>query len=440
VCPSAQRSLQGEYEQRRDRLLQNGCLGHGVQEDLLLRSAAWFHRPLAPEGGSFADFFGTALQHHVAVIAAVDPMADDAARAHDLHAFLQVVLASICRLPAPLLKKSPEPLTLIIAAAGSGYAFGAHILEPRGPSLIYWEVFRELRHSLVLGDYQPLAGQIQRTLVHELLGHQLAFCSSAGPLVPREDLRDILAAAGIRYLKLVDSPSIEVDLFLQADDLLAAVRRIHYLVSRRNAEKYFVHLTELIAFSLDASPPTSALPYGEILQILKRNFLRSPNPVNVPGNGQLPLYEGYDPSGPECRRYYTENTGTAWRETPALCRQGMWLTLAGLIDGWYARRRELSSTPQQWIEPNRLLFLRIPFGGYLVELDQQAFLACPFGLFAEDAGQVVPCADEFPERPFAIESHRRGGDTCDEFRVSNRSARPLPFRLLELDAASASVP
>jgi hypothetical protein len=432
------RVIKAEYERRATALLQDGFLGHGVHEDLLLQAAWWFDRPLAPGAGALADFFRAALDNHVVLYFAVAPRSSAAAA--DLHDFLQVVLYWLRALPDSLLKKSPEPLGLVVSEVGDGQRLGAQVMRWRGPSLIYWGAFQALRPP-GQGEYWGLADQVRRTLIHELVGHQLAFCSSAGPLLPREDLRDILKASDIRHLKVIDGPPLDVETFLVQEDLLEAVRRIHYFSGRYNEQKYYSNLAELIAFAAEGSSPGADLPHAAVHAILKRNLLRLPNPLTAPGPDGATLYEGYDVAQAGFPRYFIEHIDGAWVETGALRHGDRWLTLRALARAARAHKEDLAAAPlREWIEPGQVFHLQVPFGGYLLEIHGSQYLVCPFGMFGDLAGDTPrPWLLPIRQGDVAIQPVVRNAWPWGGFAIRNDSEVPILFKLLELKAASPCI-
>ena len=315
---------------------------------------------------------------------------------------------------------------------------GSHVFRLRGPSLIY---LGDLPRPAPAGsrDYATVSDQIRRTLVHEMVGHRLAFCTAAGPLLTRDDLHNILRVAGVRFLKLIDSPSIEVDAFLARQDLLEAVRQIQYVDARTHEQRDYSNLTELIAFAAEGRSADVGLPYPDIHKILKRHLLCLPAPLNAPGPGQATLYEGYDVAQLP-RRTTTSNTQRGTGSTPARRAGGRWLTLAGLGRACLARAGELvPGSDQQWIEAGSLFRLRVPFGGYLLAVEGNVLLASCFGLFG-DLGRSVPTPYG---RACQIGRASMSGlaphdSVWSTYTIHNQSGVRIPFHLLELDASTLS--
>lgn len=424
-------SLADDYERRANELLQSGQLGHGIQEDLLIASAAWFHQPLLPGAGAFADFFGAAAEHHVTLLSAVDLDPGNRAEAADLHEFLSVILRWIQSMPLAVLGKSPAPLGLVVGWMGTGYNLGAQIMRAGAPAIVYWGVFRSLRKALNDSRYHRLSEQIRQTLVHELIGHQLAFCTAGGPLLSREDLRLIFQACQIAEVKLAGSDSMSVDRFLAEEDLLGAINRIEYYASHRDAQRYHANITERIAFSIQGNLGSATSPYDEILSILKRNLLRAPAPLTPPGRPEGVLYEGYEFSKPDPDRYFVACIGGQWRETEAMERDGSWISQEQLCAASVLAGR--IPPPARKIEPDQAFHLNVGPSGYLLLVDGLTLLASPFGLVEEPALWPRPaCPDRVETDQASVQAVRNPCGTVESVNLRNRSSAALKFALVPL--------
>ncbi|MBL8851880.1 MAG: hypothetical protein JNG89_19565 [Planctomycetaceae bacterium] len=424
-------ALTMRYQELAERVLGQGHLGYGRTEDWLMQSGRWLHHPLVPGGGSFADYFRAALDHHVALLCAVNLDPEDAACARDFDEFLRIVLDWILDVPLELLLKSREPLGLVVSGRQSGQAFGSQVMRCGGPSLIFWEVFRSLRRSLRLEDYSRLGEQIGQTLVHEMIGHQLAFCAESGSCLSRDDLRDVLSAAGIDELKLIGRTMVNVDTFLDTDDLLASLQLVEYVVSPRNIGKYFGNVVELIAFAVEGSRPDSHQPYDDVLAVLKRSLLRLSKPISVGDDGSA-LYRGFSFESRRFEEYFIEHRDGKWRETRAARLDGRWLSLSRIVSAAADRRTQLESVEAIEVAPQQRFMLNLSGSSYLLQLDDHVALATPFGIAAGDSLEAVP-ALAFNKCGAAVRAEPSGSPLIRHYTVTNDADRPVTLRIVRLD-------
>ena len=156
------------------RLRLGGALGHGVREDVLQRSVRSLDRELMPGGGSVRDFVVEARLRGVALLVAEELEGMTAGLAAELHAFLEQVLAAIIWLPRELTRKSPEPFVCMVCPGEEPAKLGSHRIGRPGYSSIHWSGFRARSEGAVVPGYSPHFQEIRRTVVHEVIGHQLA--------------------------------------------------------------------------------------------------------------------------------------------------------------------------------------------------------------------------------------------------------------------------
>jgi len=374
-------NITSAYEQLAGEILTEGHLGHGIQEDLLLDSARWFGRPLTAGNASFGDFFRAAMEHHIGLLSAVDLDIENERDCLEFLGFLRYLLRWISGLPQDVVRKSPKPLMLVIGWHGALQQFGAQVMRRGGPSVIYWGAFRSLRSCLHLGSYRRLAELIWITLAHELIGHQLAFCTHGGPLLSRDDLRDIVTASHIRFLKLVDSSSMSAEAFLALPDLLAAVARVRYYGPSTDMRRYCSNLAEVIAFAVAGNPPEANPCNGDVQAVLRRGLLREQSPLACDSSSATMLYRGYDFSKATFPAYFVERSSSGWRETQAVAQHDRWMTLTGLFDAF----RFVSSHKQPGeridLQSGKKLFLNAQSANYVLEVGAVRLLISPFGVF-----------------------------------------------------------
>jgi hypothetical protein len=374
------------YEERLNHLLRDGVLGFGIHEELLRSSAASFDRTLLSGGGALADFFATALQEHVALLLAVNLTENEDAA--DLHAFLSEVVACLSSLPKPILQKSPQPLGLVIGNHGGGFRLGAQWLQKGAPAIIFWRTFQSLRKSLHTESYAQLRDLLRKTIIHEVIGHQLAFCTSAGPLVTREELRQILQLGGITRLDLTDGSHVSAAQFVESPDLLEMMRRIRYLVSPYSPDRYYENPAEMIAFAVEGEWPAHRA-YRSILNVLKQHFLLDPSPLHTAEASDHVLFQGFDVSTSPATRYFLERAGEGVRETEALQTPAGWISRERLLDRFYQHHKPDGPGNQVVLEPARAAAIHLPAPGLQIELGDGWYLVCAFGVFGHQAARIA---------------------------------------------------
>jgi len=370
-----------EYNRISNRLLQESMLGHGLHEDFLLSSAKWFHHRIGPNNECLADSFESALGHHVALIFALPAISADPAAAADLFDYLRHLVSWVVQLPGDLLRKSPEPLVLVVGHRGLTNQFGAQIMRSGGPSIIYWQNFSSLRQSLGQFNYDSLSDQIGKTVVHELIGHQLAFCSPAGPLITRSEISEILSIAKVDFIKLNDGSSLRARDFVKSADLLAALRRTEYVRSNWQSHRYYGNLAEIIAFAVEGVADNLPFDYQRILGILEGGLLRESQPVNSP-DSRTPLYRSHDLSCQPFKQSYIHLENRQWHRTEALCCGSHWLSLH---DCQRRFQEHLAKSPGpaglSVVRPGQSVNISLPFDALALVINDTPLLISPFGMF-----------------------------------------------------------
>lgn len=428
-------SIKETYERLASEMLAGGYLGHGIQEDLLVDAARWFGTPLGGGTASFADFFRIALDHHVALLCAVDLDAEKEEDGREFLEFLRILLRWVEELPQEVVRKAKDPLLLVAGWQGMGHQLGAQIMRPGGPAIIYWGAFRSLRSSLQFSGYRRLTQLVRTTLAHELIGHQLPFCTAGGPLFSRDDLAAVLKAMDVRYLELVDSPSMSVETFLALPDLIKAISRVRYYGSERDPQRYCANLVEVIAFAVSGEPAHTVPGRGEIKSILRRGLLCERSPVATDPATGTALYRGFDFSDASPTPYFVEQAGRDRHETEALPKGGRWLTLRGLWTAWDAAERGGQAGREVALEPGRKCFLDGESAGYLVDAGRMKFLCCPFGLF-EAACRATPAAlpGTLRRGDMVLGVEQRRVEQVS-YAIANEGMREIRLRVIPLEYA-----
>jgi hypothetical protein len=239
-----------------------------------------------------------------------------------------------------------------------------------------------LLKSLNAESYRLLRDLIRKTIVHEIVGHQLAFCTAAGPLVTRTDLLDILTLAGVSDVSLVDGTRVRAADLVAAPDLLGMISRIHYLISAHCPANYYENPIEMIAFAAEGEWPTHDEVHRGVLGVLRRNLLRSPVPLHTTDSSGEPLFEGFDLSISPARRYFIRRHADTFRETEAVEVNGEWITRDELVE--QLQGVEAGTSDRQLVlQPGRAAAIYLPPRGCLISVKEDWYLACAFGVFKQ---------------------------------------------------------
>ncbi len=434
VDPSVQKA---EYDRIANRLLNEGLLGHGLHEDLLVNSSHWFHQRIGPNSECLADFFGAALENHVVLVFALPEVSSSAEEAVDLFDFLHHLVSWIVQLPKALLLKSPEPLVLVVGHRGLSDQFGAHMMQRGGPSIIFWQTFYSVRKALRELSYARLSHQIGKTLVHELIGHQLAFCTLPGPIVSHKDISEILQIADIGFIKLNDGSSLSAPEFARSPDLLAAIRLTKYIQSARQAHRYFGNLTELIAFAVEGAGNNAPYNYEGILRVLRGSLLREPLPVNVAGD-RSELYRSHDLSTMPFEHAYVYQTSAGWLQTEARSWNGQWLSLHDceiLCRSILAERASPACATK--VPPDQSFTIQMPFDGIPLVVKDAAFMVSPFGLYSVEGDNLIRQPEHFQIGPCELQYRLEEGDN-GVLILLNKDSDAMPVSYWRLNAATPS--
>jgi hypothetical protein len=378
-------------------------------------------------GGSPADFFGHALRQHVALYFAVDMNPDDPVAGADFHAFLSEVHQSLAALPPVLLRKSPSPLGLVIGDHRLGSSLGEQILKPGAPSILFWRAFRSLRESLQDRPHASLATLIRKTILHEMIGHQLAFCCVNGPHLPAEDFLDILRIAGITSIPLTDGSEISPADLASTKDLLKEVRRIRYILSPRCPNRYYENPIEMVAFAIEGEVSPNST-YAQIKRVLRRNLLRDPCPLQTVPGASNALYRGYDLSETPVTQYFIEATSQGLRETEASETAEGWVSKEALIDQLQSAKTGVQFAQELTLQPGRGASVNVPPRGCFVNFLGKWYLACAFGILEQDCRGDVQKGPQLTTGVHLNLDHR---GTAINLIISNDSPQPLVVHLRE---------
>ncbi len=429
------KSAKAEYDRISNWLLDNSTLGHGLHEDFLVESSRWFHERIGRNGECLADCFCAARENHVALLFALPSLSPDAEAANDLFDFLHYLVSWIIQIPPGLLEKSTEPLILVVGHRGGSGEFGAQMMQRCGPSILFWQTFSSFRKALGQLNYAQLSNQICKTLVHELVGHQLAFCCSNGPIVTAAEVSQILSIAKIDFVKLSDGSTLSAADFVRAPDLLAAVRRTEYIQSARHTHRYFGNLAELIAYAVDGVPDNLPYDYAGILKVLKGDLLREAQPVNEAGS-RTPIYRVHDLSVAPFRQQYCYLEGTEWTETEAICRNRQWLSLHECQLRFRASLAGSSALAKTvFLSPRKSLSISLPFDGMAVSIRGRDFVASAFGIHAFENDVFKRLPSHLKEPDFSLRSEK-AQDESELLTLSNLGKDSFPVSFGRLDAAS----